>query len=248
MNFFLQKKIEKKMLSEYEQQRLQNIAGNNAMLASLGLANGESSLKPKGKPRVNVRKRPPEDDPDSVRGPSTRGPSTRRTNPPERFGELSDAFCLREEIEAECDRPRRERKPVKTYESEQAHELERAQKALWERRKNERQRAALAAREQMEMQRTAHLEWQREKMLQQQQAKQMQQPRQMQPFAPSSEVASLAQCQPRYPTKGMQYTCPHCNGVFVLKKNAKFAADGTVISGFRQHDCVVMRPCIPVMC
>lgn len=232
------------MLSDYELQRLQNIQGNNAMLALLGLADGESSLKPKGKPRVNVRKRPPDD-------PPSRVPSTRRTNPPERFGELSDDFCLREEYEAECDRPRRERKPVKTYESEQADELQRAQNALWERRKNERQRAALVAREQMERQRMANLEWQREKMLQQQQQQQaMQQVKQMQPFAPSPkfEAASLSQCQPRYPTKGKQYTCPHCNGVFVLKKDATFAADGTVISGFRQHDCVVMRPCIPVMC
>lgn len=49
-------------LSEYELQRLQNIADNNAMLAALGLADGDSSLKPKAKPKVKAQKRPPDDD------------------------------------------------------------------------------------------------------------------------------------------------------------------------------------------
>ena len=224
-------------LSEYELKRLRNIASNNAVLDALGLGDGESSLKPKPKPKQTVRKRPPDyDEPSRVH-------STRRTNPPERFAELSDAFCLREEIETEDDRPRRTRKPVETYESEQARELEQVQTALLERRKAERHRAALSAQHEMQRQRAAQLAWQRQQV--QQQLPPLQAPLFSAPTLQS--VPSVAQ-YPRYPTKGIRYTCPRCNGMFVLKKDAKIAADGTVISGFRQHDCVATQSCIPVMC
>ena len=78
-------------LSDYEQQRLANIARNQSVLAQLGLTEGECKLKPPPPPKK--RPVPRKDDDDEEPQQPTRK-SARVAIAPVDYKELSDEFCL----------------------------------------------------------------------------------------------------------------------------------------------------------
>ena len=80
-------------VSAYEQQRLDNIAANNAVLAALGL-NGDNSLKEKNNPVNPLRKVPVSSEP-AV--PERRSSRVSKKTP--LYPGLTDKFMLEEEYE-----------------------------------------------------------------------------------------------------------------------------------------------------
>jgi hypothetical protein len=105
------------MLSAYEQERLDNIARNQAYLDAIGLGEDKPALIPKKK--VTKRSR---DDTDGDEGPTepTRK-SSRVANLDPEHGQLTDEFCIAEE--RGLLRSKRARaEPAKTYSEIQAEE------------------------------------------------------------------------------------------------------------------------------
>ena len=114
-------------LSDYEKQRLANIAQNQSVLAQLGLADGECKLKPPPPPKKRPAARKHDDDAGEEPQQPTRK-SARVANTPVCHTELSDEFCLREEkklaaLERASTRPQRDRKATTSYSDEQAEAI-----------------------------------------------------------------------------------------------------------------------------
>ena len=102
-------------LSDYEKQRLANIAQNQSVLAQLGLADGECKLKPPPPPKKRPVPRKDDDEEGEPQQPTRK--SARVANAPVCYTELSDEFCLREEkklaaLERVSSRPQREREQL----------------------------------------------------------------------------------------------------------------------------------------
>jgi len=111
-------------LSDYEKQRLANIARNLQVLESLGL--GEK-LAVKKKPAAVVRRKSDDDD-DEGRAPVALRHSNRQSQAPVAFMSLSHDQCLDEEKalrrkERESTRPSRKRNVTATYAEQQADEM-----------------------------------------------------------------------------------------------------------------------------
>ena len=144
-------------LSDYEKQRLANIARNQSVLAELGLTDGECKLKPPPPPKKRPLPRKDDDDDEEPQQPTRK--SARVANAPVCYTELSDEFCLREEkklaaLERVSSRPQRECKSITSYSDQQAEEImaneeanatKRKQRARLQQQEEQRQRAALAA-------------------------------------------------------------------------------------------------------
>ena len=105
------------MLSAYEQERLDNIARNQAYLDAIGLGEDKPALIPKKK--VTKRSR---DDTDGDEGPTepTRK-SSRVANLDPEHGQLTDEFCIAEE-RGLLRSKRAKVEPVKAYSEIQAEE------------------------------------------------------------------------------------------------------------------------------
>ena len=112
----------------YEQERLDNIARNEAMLASLGLGQEKLCAKTKAPPKPR-RKSDDDDDADPVHVRR----SSRVANTPVQYTELSDEFCTDEERRLN-GRPSRDRKRTITYAERQAAEIEEAEQKNAQRR------------------------------------------------------------------------------------------------------------------
>jgi len=183
-------------LSDYELQRLANVARNQAVLEELGLA-GNNSMQPAKPPKKPPVKRSL---PNQYVQPIRR--SSRATNAPDSYGDhcqLTDAFFRREEIEAErADRPQRKRSKPQTYAAEQHRQnaLNEAKlnKARQERREASRIHAVTAPPPMPSIQNTSF---------------------NRSGFFPTV-VTSHAKS---YHTDGQQGQCPVCLGLFVVRKS-----------------------------
>lgn len=145
-------------LSDYEQQRLDNIARNKAQLALLGLAD-EDPLGCKQK-KPPPRKKEKDDDEDEQPQPTRR--SSRQSNAPTTYMSLSDEWCRAEEKQLEreerrratapaTDRPQRKRSVPATYADQQADAiLETEELNAKRRRAREKERRETEAKAQRE--------------------------------------------------------------------------------------------------
>ena len=111
----------KKMLSQYELDRLDNIARNKAVLEALGLDDGLTG-KSKEKPKARATPKPKsDDDDDDVTEPAAVRRSSRHTGKVQHV-ELTDEDMLAEERESL--RPKRATRVVNRFEDRQAAELQ----------------------------------------------------------------------------------------------------------------------------
>ena len=203
-------------ISEYEQQRLDNIARNQAVLDALGLGDGSSKLvptkptAPKAKPRA---KDDDNDDGDGVAAPTRR--SLRVANAPVQYQELSDDFCLDEEKRLNA-RPSRDRKRTITYAEKQGAEIHEAEQKNAALRRANQQRANAAER-----------------------ARQYSTYQTFSSTVPSSAPMTMISASRTpvvfapnntrgYHTDGKCAECPDCKGIFVVRKS-----DGKI----RDHVC-----------
>ena len=105
------------MLSAYEQERLDNIARNNAFLDTIGLGENKPALIPKKK--VTKRCHDDADDDDAPAEPTCKSARVARMDP--EHGQLTDEFCIAEE--RGLLRSKRARaEPTKSYSEIQAEE------------------------------------------------------------------------------------------------------------------------------
>ena len=106
------------MLSAYEQERLDNIARNQAFLDAIGLGDDKPDLIPKKK---NKRCRDDTDDDDEgPTGPTRKSARVAKLDP--EHGQLTDDFCIAEE-RGLLRSKRAKTEPVKAYSEIQAEEL-----------------------------------------------------------------------------------------------------------------------------
>ena len=138
-------------LSDYERQRLDNIAANKAHLESLGLAGGARGLLADKTKITRQPKRKRDDDEDGEAGLVDVRRSSRLCDAPKTYVELSHEDMLREErderIERCTMRPARScGKPV-TFVQKQAEEQEERQKVNTARRSAISQRIALETKQ-----------------------------------------------------------------------------------------------------
>ena len=105
------------MLSAYEQERLDNIARNNAFLDTIGLGENKPALIPKKK--VTKRCHDDADDDEASAEPTRRSARVAKIDP--EHGQLTDDFCIAEE--RGLLRSKRARaEPTKAYSEIQAEE------------------------------------------------------------------------------------------------------------------------------
>lgn len=112
-------------LSQYEQQRLNNIAANNARLASLGLGGDTLGINDTVAKAAKRKTKPDDDDEDNVDNvvdalPKRRSGRVAKEQP--KYGTLPEDFCRNEE--RLLDRPVRKRSAPQLYEQLQAQEIE----------------------------------------------------------------------------------------------------------------------------
>ena len=81
------------MLSAYEQERLDNVARNQAYLDAIGLGNDKPDLIPKKK--NNKRGRDDTDDDEEPTEPTRKSARVAKLDP--EHGQLTDEFCIAEE-------------------------------------------------------------------------------------------------------------------------------------------------------
>ena len=228
------------MLSAYEQERLDNIARNQAFLDAIGLGEAKPALIPKKK----VTKRSRDDTDDDDEGPTepTRKSARVAKLDPE-HGQLTDEFCIAEE--RGLLRPKRTKaEPAKAYSEIQAEEdAERRQASL--------QRAAAKRKVLEDAERQRAQEKQRQIIaLQHANRALMHQQRVNTPIVlpPAQPVATNTSVKPgaRYPVKGETAVCPLCNGLFVLKKPKYCPVEQKWMpSEFRKHTCVSVHAIMP---
>ena len=198
------------MLSAYEQERLDNIARNQAFLDAIGLGEAKPALILKKK--VTKRSRDDADDDDEGPTEPTRKSARVARMDPE-HGQLTDEFCIAEE--RGLLRSKRARaEPTKSYSEIQAEEDA-------ERREASLQRAAAKRKALEDAERRRLQEKQRQTIaLQHANRVLMQQQRVNKPIVlpPSLPFSTNVKPGARYPVKGETAVCPLCNGLFVLKK------------------------------
>ena len=226
------------MLSAYEQERLDNIARNQAFLDAIGLGEAKPALTPKKK----VTKRSRDDTDDDDEGPTepTRKSARVAKLDPE-HGQLTDEFCIAEE--RGLLRSKRARaEPTKAYSEIQAEEDA-------ERREASLQRAAAKRKALEDAERRRLQEKQRQTIaLQHANRVLMQQQRVNTPIVlpPSQPVTTNVKPGARYPVKGETAVCPLCNGLFVLKKPKYCPVEQKWMpSEFRKHTCVSVHAIMP---
>ena len=205
------------MLSQYELERLDNIARNKAVLEALGLEDGLTG-KSKEKPKARAAPKSDDDD-DDVTEPVRR--SSRHTGKVQQHVELTDEDMLAEERESL--RPKRETRVVSRFEDRQAAELQAREERAEHKRNVQRQRvaqeaAATKAAKEAAKQAAAVA-----------QAKVFMAQRSVNPCTPRGPMIIAGGKVPvaPYPTKGKKYTCEFCRGEFVETKN-----------GGRHHTCI----------
>lgn len=208
-------------LSEYELQRLANIASNQAVLEQLGLGGDNSLKKPKTAPS---RKRNKDSDDDEEKPPPATRRTTRNVGTPN-YVELSDEFmCMEERGLFKRDRRQTKKNAPRFDEMQAAEAAQREEKRA--------QKVALQAqllRDKMQRERSERAERMRVAAEQR-----MANP---QPALPSmlAFMPRASNGVPPYPTKGTVEICPLCNGPFVRRKNG----------ALRKHDCVDPTPWVP---
>ena len=207
------------MLSQYELDRLANIASNKAVLRALGL---DDSLTGKSKEKSKARPapKPKSDDDDDVTEPVAVRRSCRHTGKVQHV-ELTDEDMLAEERESL--RPKRATFVVNRFEDRQAAELQEREERAEQKRNTQRQRvaqeaAATKAAKEAAKQAAAVA-----------QAKVFMAQRSVNPCTPRGPMIIAGGKVPvaPYPTKGKKYTCEFCRGEFVETKN-----------GGRHHTCI----------
>jgi hypothetical protein len=209
-----------KMLSQYELDRLDNIARNKAVLEALGLEDGLiGKSKEKSKARAAPKSKSDDDD-DDVTEPVAVRRSSRHTGKVKHV-ELTDEDMLAEE--REILRPKRATRVVSRFEDRQAAELQEREKRVEQKRNLQRQRvaqeaAATKAAKEAAKQAAAVA-----------QAKVFMAQRSVNPCTPRGPMIIAGGKVPvaPYPTKGKKYTCEFCRGEFVETKN-----------GGRHHTCI----------
>ena len=225
------------MLSAYEQERLDNIARNNAFLDAIGLGENKPALIPKKK--VTKRCHDDADDDEASAEPTRRSARVAKIDP--EHGQLTDEFCIAEE--RGLIRSKRARtEPAKAYSEIQAEEDA-------ERREASLQRAS-AKRKALEDDERRRLQEKQRQTIAIQQANRiaMQQQRVNMPIVlpPAQLVASSVKPGARYPVKGETAVCPLCNGLFVLKKPKYCPVEQKWMpSEFRKHTCVSVHAIMP---
>ena len=206
-------------LSDYELQRLANIARNQNILDELGLGDDNSLKEKKPKPLAAARNPKHDDDDDDKPKPTCR---VTRNQGVRTYVKLSDDFMCMEETGLLKRAKRETKKPAPRYDEIQAAEVAlRDQKRA---RKMQQQAAEKIQRERMQRMMSV--------------AAQQQTTTTNQPV-----LQRLLGCVPRtmsavwlYPTKNPRVTCPSCNGKFVLLKNGRI----------HKHDgCVNTTPWVP---
>ena len=207
-----------KMLSQYELDRLDNIARNKAVLQALGLEDGLTG-KSKEKPKARAAPKPKSDD-DDVTEPVAVRRSSRHTGKVQHV-ELTDEDMLAEERESL--RPKRATRTVNRFEDRQALEVQEREERAEQKRNAQRQRvaqeaAATKAAKEAAKQAAAVA-----------QAKVFMAQRSVNPCTPRGPMIIAGGKVPvaPYPTKGKKYTCEFCRGEFVETKN-----------GGRHHTCI----------
>ena len=209
------------MLSQYELDRLDNIARNRAVLQALGLEDGlTGKSKEKPKARAAPKSKSDDDDDDDVTEPVAVRRSSRHTGKVQHV-ELTDEDMLAEERESL--RPKRETRVVSRFEDRQAAELQAREERAEQKRNAQRQRVAQeaaatkAAREAAKQAAAVA------------QAKVFMAQRSVNPCTPRGPMIIAGGKVPvaPYPTKGKKYTCEFCRGEFVETKN-----------GGRHHTCI----------
>ena len=227
------------MLSAYEQERLDNIARNQAFLDAIGLGEDKPALVPKTKNTKRCR-----DDTVDDEGPTepTRK-SARVANLDPEHGQLTDDFCIAEE--RGLLRPKRAKAdPAKAYSEIQGEEDA-------ERREASLQRAAAKRKVLEDAERQRAQEKQRQLItLQHANRALLHQQRVNMPIVlpPAQPVATNTNVKPgaRYPVKGETAVCPLCNGLFVLKKSKYCHVEQKWMPGeFRKHTCVSIHAIMP---
>ena len=226
------------MLSAYEQERLDNIARNQAFLDAIGLGDDKPALIPKKK--VTKRCRDDADDDDVLPAEPTRKSARVAKLDPE-HGELTDEFCTAEE-RGLIRSKRAMTEPAKAYSEIQAEEDA-------ERREASLQRAAAKRKALEDAERRRVQEKQRQTMaLQHANRALIQQQRVNMPIVlpPTLTVATNVKPGARYPVKGETAVCPLCNGLFVLKKPKYCPVEQKWMpSEFRKHTCVSVHAIMP---
>lgn len=209
-----------KMLSQYELDRLENIARNRAVLEALGLEDGLTG-KSKNNHKARAAPKPKsDDDDDDITEPVAVRRSSRHTGKVQ-YVELTDDYMLAEE--KEIIRPKRMTRVVSRFEDRQAAELQEREERAEQKRNLHRQRvaqekAATKAAEEAAKQAAAVA-----------QAKIFMAQRSFDPCPPRASIIIAGGKVPvkPYPTKGKRYRCEFCNGEFVETKK-----------GDRQHTCI----------
>ena len=207
------------MLSQYELDRLDNIARNKAVLEALGLEDGLTG-KSKEKPKARAAPKSKSDDDDDVTEPVAVRRSSRHTGKVNHI-ELTDEDMLAEERESL--RPKRETRVVSRFEDRQAAELQAREERAEHKRTAQRQRvaqeaAATKAAKEAAKQAAAVA-----------QAKVFMAQRSVNPCTPRGPMIIAGGKVPvaPYPTKGKKYTCEFCRGEFV-----------ETTKGERHHVCI----------
>ena len=209
------------MLSQYELERLDNIARNKAVLKALGLEDGltgKSKEKPKARPAPKPKS---DDDDDDVTEPVEVRRSSRHTGKVKQHVELTDEDMLAEERESL--RPKRATLTVNRFVDRQALEVQEREERVEQKRNAHRQRVALeaaetkAAREAAKQ--AAAVAHAKVFIVQRSDNRSI-------PSGPMIIAGGKVPVAP-YPTKGKKYTCEFCRGVFVETKK-----------GGRHHTCI----------
>lgn len=209
------------MLSQYELERLDNIARNKAVLEALGLENGltgKSKEKPKARPAPKPKS---DDDDDDVTEPVEVRRSSRHSGKVQQHVELTDEDMLAEERESL--RPKRATRTVNRFEDRQALEVQEREERAEQKRNAQRQRVAQEAAATKAVKEAA------KQAAAVAQAKVFMAQRSVNPSIPSGPMIIAGGKVPvaPYPTKGKKYMCEFCRGEFVETKN-----------GGRHHTCI----------
>ena len=204
-------------LSPYELRRLEQIRLNQAQLVALGLA-GDNSLQEKPcKPR-----QPRKDDaPSNV--PTRR--SSRLSNGPKTYQELSNEFCHAEE--RRLARSQRSKSRPKTYDEEQAREIEDKKRRARIRRENVARQQQVARQQEVAQRRVENGTHTTRQITQFSNANIG--------LAPLTVGAYSASNLLSWHTDGEKGMCPRCFNFFVIRK------DGCI----RDHDCRPAQAMLP---
>lgn len=216
-------------LSDYELQRLANIARNAAVLEELGLGGNNQLIVKKTTKPPPKRKRNEDTDSDDddmpVANVNVRRSTRNSTEGKPCYSELSDEFMLAEE--RQLNRARRAPKSIDRYDEVQAQEeAKRVSDAQKRHAARSRERQLKQEHEQM---------IKRERITLEKRERRTYQPRiattNLQGGVMAREIAV-----PRYPTTRAPEICPYCRGEFVPR------SDGSM----RKHVCVPVDVVLPV--